>query len=157
MGGKEAPQDLLIPKDRMKELAANPSNFILAAPLKPDYDFSSEELIKMEGLIKGPPGKPLNRTILSSLVIWTTLGKGTAAWSGGRPIEGITSNSSPYIMGGMGTFWPLPLQREGIYSTMVWRVTLPEDPTSEWLDLLGEAITEVWRNLFWTLSKRYDL
>ena len=86
-------------------------------------------------------------------------------WSAGKAMplwtvkasEGITSAQNPFIMGGQGNFWPLPLQRQGPCSTLMWRVTLPDDFTTSWLNYMVKHISGEWKGLFWTLSKRYDL
>jgi hypothetical protein len=129
----------------------------LAIPLAPDYSFSGEELTKLESSIKISSG--LNRTIKGSVVVWTySKHKEESLWTSGKPIESITPELHPFTMGGHGSFWPLPLQREGPCSTVMWNVTIPEALlTNSWLSCIEEAISKEWKGLFWTLSKRYDL
>ena len=155
MGGNP-PSDLLLPMEYLQELSKNPDGFILAIPLAPEYTFTTEDLIKMEGIMKNSPG--LNRTTRGSVVIWTpSVAKGESIWTAGRAVETITPGSAPFIMGGKGCFWPLPLQRQGACTTVMWKVSTPEPYTSSWLDYAGRKITKEWKGLFWTLSKRYDL
>jgi hypothetical protein len=154
MGGRP-PSDLLIPKDALVGLSKAPLDFIIGVALKPDVKFSSEELSKLETALKCPADLPLNRTAKGPLVFWTSdEARKDSLWTAGRPIEGVLSNSLPYVMGGNGTFWPLPLQRQGPYSTMMWEAVLPEGMTSKWLDLLGEGLTEELGDCMWTISKR---
>lgn len=156
MGGGKPPSDVLIPKDTIKELIKNPFGYVLAIPLAPGYTFTGEELTKMEGAIKSSPG--LNRTIKDSVVIWTpSKVREESLWSASKASETITLKSNPYIMGGHGSFWPLPLEREGPCTTVMWRVTLPESFTTSWLDYVGRVISKEWKGLFWTLSKRCNL
>ena len=61
-------------------------------------------------------------------------------------MENITLGSHHYIMEGVGTFWPVPLQRQGPCTTKIWTVTLPNG-FSPWLHMLGERITEEWKDL----------
>lgn len=153
MGG-DPPEDLLISKRELGHLAESPMGFILAIPLPPDHEFSNEELPEMEKGLKTPPGKPFDRKVKGPVVVWTRKAK-EPVWSG-KALETISSSKTPYIMGGAGTFWPIPLQRHGIYTTVMWRVTLP-DLTATFVETLRENIKGTWGELFWTLSKRYDL
>ena len=137
----------------MEDLVKNPLGFILAVALAPDYEFSNDEISKLESNIKNL-NRPLNRTVKGSVMVWTLETKEEPAWTPGKPVEGITSLTSPFIMGGHGTFWPLPLQRHRLYTTKMWRVTLPENLTAIWLNKLEKAIEKEWDGLFWTLSKR---
>lgn len=156
MGGK-VPKDLLIQEGVIKEIARAPLNFILALSLKPGHRFSSEELSKqLEVSHKSPPDLILNRTSCGQVVLWTSgEDRKDPLWTANKPIEGV-SNSLPYIMGGSGSFWPLPLQRQGPYSTMMWEATLPEGITSGWLNKLGEDLTSQFEDCLWTISKRCD-
>jgi hypothetical protein len=156
MGGNP-PQDLILPMTVMRELASNPSKFILAIPLNPGHNFTREEISKMESIIKVPEGTHLDRKVGDSAVIWTVGAKySEEAWAR-KPIEGITCESSPYIMGGSGAFWPLPIQRHGSLTIFLWKSTLPEDTSSAWMLSLEEAMKGRMGVRFWTLSKRYDL
>jgi len=153
MGGDNIPSDLLISRDTMKKLATSPSNFILAIPLPPNHYFTREEVNKMENSIKGDT--VLEKSIEETVVIWK--GKGTTKnplWEAPRPVEGLSTKHNTYIMGGKASFWPLPLQREGPCSTVMWKTILPDDHTPIWLTYLGEQIQRWWRGYFWTLSKR---
>lgn len=153
MGGSP-PKDLIIPKKELGNLAENPLGFILAIPLPPGYEFSTEELPDLERALKTTPGKLFGRNVKGAAVVWTRETK-EAVWNG-KAAEGITSSKTPYIMGGAGALWPFPLQRHGIFSTLMWRVTLP-DLTTTFMEALKENIKETWGGLFWTMSKRYDL
>ena len=155
MGGGPAPSDLLISKDKLGELSKNPFGFVLAIALAPDHSFSVEEIAKLEGLSKVPNGTVFNRFVKGPIVIWTgeQLEDGSI-WTGGKPMEAITIASNPYIMGGQPSFWPLPLQRQGVCSTVMWETTLPEEPSPTWMDYLCKTITKEWKGLFWTLSKK---
>ena len=152
MGGP-VPSDLLLSPARMEELHIDPTCFVFALPLAPGYNFSVEEMTKLEGLIRCPKDVVFNRHIKGALIIWTAEESKEAAWTG-KALEAITVASNPYIMGGLGSFWPLPLQRQGICTTVMWEVTLPENPSTSWMDYLSRAITEEWKGLFWTLSKK---
>lgn len=155
MGGTAPPPDILLPKDTMKKIALNPHNFILAIPLAPNYHFSREEVIKLESSIKGPSTDPLDKTTEDTVVVWR--GKATKEeplWWNGRPVESITTAQNPHIMGGKGSFWPLPLQRQGKCTTLMWKVVLPEDFTTTWMGYLGKEISKEWEGYCWTLSKR---
>ena len=148
----DPPEDLLIPRRDLGNLAENPLGFILAIPLPPTHEFSFEETQEVEKGIKSPPGKPLDRKSKGSVVIWTRKTK-EALWTS-KAIESITpSSKTPYIMAGAGALWPIPLQRHGIYTTVMWRVTMP-DLTTTLLETLKIKIKETWGELFWTLSKR---
>lgn len=154
MGG-DLPSNLLIPMEKMLELAKNPLGFVLAVALEPDYRFTSEELIKLEALIKGAPS--LNRMVMGSVVVWTTLGKVKEAVWTGKAGEGVIG-SVPYIIGGHTAFWPLPLQRDGLFSTMMWKADLIEDPTITWMERCEEALEkELGEGVGWALTRRYEL
>jgi len=155
MGGANPPEDLLIKKDTMKEISVNPYNFILAIPLAPNYHFNREEVNKMEALIKGPSTTPLDKYTEDTVVVWK--GKATKKdplWQNGKPVEHITVAQNTFVMGGKGTFWPLPLQRQGKCTTIFWKVELPEEYTTSWLTYLGKEVTKEWKGYFWTMTRR---
>jgi len=156
MGGKP-PSDLLIPKSKMEELANDPFGFMLAVALPPDHSFSPDEVKKMEEKASGSAA--LDRSVKGPVVIWTGRHeRGESVWAGGKPLESmIPPSNTTYILGGLNSFWPLPLQRHGLFTTVMWKTTLPEDLTSSWLDYLGKAVSKELKGVFWTLSKRYDL
>jgi hypothetical protein len=151
MGG-HAPSDLLIPKTHMEELAKNPLGFVMAVALPPDYKWDIKEVNEMERTMKKPPGP--NRQVRGPTVTWTTdeLGK-EAIWAG-KAQEGVL-NKVAYTMGGCGSFWPFPLQRQGGFSTLMWKISLPEGYTATWLDYMGRSCMKSWQGAkFWTLTKR---
>ena len=158
MGGGPTPSDLLLPEEEMKKISENPWNFILAIPLAPHhnlYDLSREELVRLETLVKGPSNHPLNRSLKGNVVKW--LVKATRKdplWTSPRPIESVSSFKNFYILGGEGSFWPLPLKREGLCSARQWKATLPDSFSTTWLISMEHEITKRWKGLFWTLSER---
>ena len=126
MGGNLPPSDLLISKETMKKISVEPHNYILGIPLAPKYHFTREEVNRLEGLIKGPSTNPLDKSTEDTVVIWRVKAtKKNQLWQNGRPVEHITVAQNTFIMGGKGTFWPRPLQRQGKCSTWMWSTNLP--------------------------------
>ena len=155
MGRGPTPSDLLFPKEEMKKISENSWNFILAIPLAPHHNFSKEGLAKLETLIKGSSNHPLNRSLEGNVVKWSAkAARKDPLWTSPRPIESVSSSKNPYILGGEGSFWPLPLKREGLCSTRQWKATLPDSFSTTWLIFMEREITKRWKGLFWTLSKR---
>ena len=160
MGG-EAPSDLLIPEDTLNILAKTPLDFIIGVALKSNYRWSEEEIAKMETMVKKPVGTALNRVARRSVVVWTPREeegeekRKVSLWSGGKPLEGLVNGSVPMVLGGSNTFRPLPLQREGPYSTMMWEATFPEGFSLDWLALLSDKLTQELGEVMWTISRRY--
>ena len=160
--GGRPPGDLIFPKNRLMAMAENPYGFVIAVALCPDYRFTVEEIAKLESMVKVDESWEVSRVVKGPMLTWTCEegGKKNPMWSSGngRPIEGVTPAPSytPYIMGGCGSFWPIPLQREGACATLMWKATLPEEVTASWLDTLGAALSAELKGRFWTLSKRYD-
>lgn len=138
----------------MEVLVKNPKGFALAIPLAPGYRFDGDEVRELEEKLEKKVG---SREIKGSVIIWTPSEQETTMWSPSRPTEGILTTKTPSIIGGCGTFWPIPLQREGPYTSIVWKATFPEGFSSPWLDELSKALDEGMKKKFWTLSRRYDL
>ena len=112
----------------------------------------------MEESIKIPKGVQLNRKGLKSVVIWSRESSYKEAIWKSKALEAITSEKAPFVQGGHGSFWPIPLLREGPTTTRVWKAVLPEGYTEKWLDYMGVVLTEeLGGKFFWTMSKRYDL
>ena len=155
MGGTDAPSDLVIPDGQLKMLLKSPYDFILCVALNPTHKFSVEEISKVEGTIKYPEGTALNRVVKGPLIIWSSgEGREDYLWKGTKPTEGVIGKSIPCIVDGAQSFWPLPLQRQGPYSHLMWEASLPAKATSTWLDLLGGKITKRFEGCFWTISRR---
>lgn len=135
-------------------MAQNPYSFVLAFPLRPGYLFSKEELMKMEGRITFPPNQASNREVMAGYVLWTCPSscKKAPLWTS-KAEEGLTVEKNPKVMGGMGTFWPVPLAREGEASTYVWKTSFPEGYTSSWVTYLGKKL-DVDLGRFWTMSRK---
>lgn len=151
--GGTAPSDLLIQKRTMERLGKDPEGFAFAFALDPEYRFTTEEVNMLEGKLS--PSQAVNRVISGPMVTWTMVEREAPLWKGGKHMEGVTTAKSPYIMGGCGTFWPMPLQREGPHTTKMRRVLLPEGPPSAFLSKLALDLTKQLKiERFWTLSKR---
>jgi len=151
MCGGEPYKGLMMSKGTMVGLAKNPFNFILGIPLEPGHKFSTEEVNSMENKVVGG----LNRDVGDSLVIWKK-SKGVVAkslWTEGK-VAKLEAGTSINMVGGCGSFWPFPLQRQGPCTTVMWKVVLPEGLTKEWMDSLKSAITKEVPGKFWTLSKK---
>jgi hypothetical protein len=158
MGGKINPSDLLIPKEALKGLAKAPLNFVLGVALDPNYNLSNGDMSHMESYFLTKTSLQVDRKAMGQSVVWT-LPEGTKGplWESGKAKETFHKESNAsFILGGSGSFWPLPLQRQGPYSAMMWEAALPEGMTPSWLDLLGEALTKELEGCLWTISKRYD-
>lgn len=156
MGGGADPQGLIIPKDMIKRMARN-TGFALGVALKPDHSLTNDEVTHMEGyfLPKGSNQQNM-RDVDGPMVVWLPKDdKGEGLWKvKGR--KDVVHGDKTFILGGSCTFWPLPLQRDGPCSSMMWEATFPEGVTSEWLDLMGKALSKELRGCLWTISRRYD-
>ena len=151
MHGGSNLRGLMIPVNTMRELGQNPFNFILGIPLNPEHELSSEEVSTMEKKVAGG----LDREIKNSLVIWKK-SKGEVTkplWTEGK-LAKLETGTSINLLGGCGSFWPFPLQREGSCATVMWKVVLPEGLTKEWMDSLKESLDGKLEGKFWTLSKK---
>jgi hypothetical protein len=153
-GGGTPPDDLILPLHKMIKLAKAPTSFILALPLKPGHTFSAEELARIELQIKSPTDTPPSRTIREEYILWTLKPKYGPILSSNRPVEAITSQKIPFVMAGQGSFWPIPLQREGWGATVMWRAFLPREITNSEANQLVGRISKKWQGPFWTLSKK---
>lgn len=153
MGKERPPKDLLVSKEWLKKMVANPKGFVLAVALAPHKKFSREDVMKFEAHSNWQEGECLERHKKGGMVLWT-IEKPLTLWASGKVVEGITSDKDAYIMGGHSHLWPIPLQRQGPLSNKVWKVVLPGEPTKEWMEGLAKDLDNCFKGVFWTLSNR---
>jgi hypothetical protein len=155
MGGKP-PKDLIISKERLRALAENPYGFVLAMALDPQYEFKSEVVHKVEMAGGFNEDLEIERKKKGGMVYWyCSEARDPPLWTANKPVEGLTLEKAPYMMGGHSSLWPFPLQRQGWYANKVWKVVFPGAPSVEGMEILAGLLNQhIGSVSFWTLSKR---